>query len=135
MRCEGREDFSFLSRRNFSEVEAARQLGSQLVEFLWRDLEVTMLFLKTRVSFTRLGWREFKRPARDLADPKGAHELEARMPVEVLGVPFPERWILRSLSHDRVLHDRVAKMVDDCSDGEGTSQPVIQTFLVLRSSL
>ena len=43
------------------------------------EQEVTMRFLKTQVSFTRLGCREFKRPARDLADPHGAHELETRV--------------------------------------------------------
>ena len=91
-----------------------------------------MRLLKAQMSLTRLCWREFERPARDLADPQGSHELEARQPVQVLRVPFPEGWVLRSLSHDRVLHNRVAKVVNDRGDGEDAAKPFIQTLLGFR---
>ncbi len=69
MRCEGGEDFSLLPRRHFGEVKAAPQLGRYLVEFFWRDLEATMCLFKAQMSFPRLCWREFERPARDFTDP------------------------------------------------------------------
>ena len=78
MRCEGGEDFSFLTRRHFGEVKAASQLGGDLVKFRWRDPEVTMRLLKSQMSFTRFCCRKFERAARDFADPQGSHELEAR---------------------------------------------------------
>jgi hypothetical protein len=59
-----------------------------------------MRLLKAQMSFTRLCWREFERPACDFADPKGSHELESGQPVQVARVPFPEGWIFRVLSHD-----------------------------------
>src|SRR5450631_4669028 len=94
-----------------------------------------MRLLKTQMSFTRLCWREFERPSRDLAHPQGSHELESRQPVQVLRVPFPEGWVLRSLSHDRILHQRVAKMINDRGDGEDAAKPFIQTLLRFRSGL
>src|SRR4029450_10492771 len=89
MRREGGEDFSLLALRDFGKVKAAPQLGRYLVEFFWRDLEVTMRLLQAQMSFTRLGCREFEPPAGDLADPQGSHELETRQPVQVFRVPFP----------------------------------------------
>src|SRR4029450_7255541 len=135
MRREGDEDFSLLALRDFGKVKAAPQLGRYLVEFFWRDLEVTMRLLKAQMRFTRLGRAEFERPARDLADPQGSHELEARQPIQVLRVPFPEGCVLRSLSHDWVLHHRVTKMVNDRSDGEDAAKSFIETLLGLRVGL
>ena len=135
MRCEGGEDFSLLLFRDFREVKAAPQLCRHLVEFFWRDLEVTMRFLKAQMNFTRLGCREFERPACDLADPKGSHELESGQPAQVVCVPVPEGWILRVLSHDGVLHNRVAKVVNYCGDGEDAAKPFVQALLGLRDGL
>ena len=56
MRCEGGEDFSLLTLRHFGEVKAASQLGCNLVEFFWRDMEVTMRLLKTQFSLSRFCW-------------------------------------------------------------------------------
>lgn len=130
MRCEGGEDFALLTRRHFGEVKAAPQLGRHLVEFFWRNLEGTMRLLKAQMSFTRLCWREFERPACDLADPKGSHELESGQPAQVLPVPFPEGWVLRILSHDRVLHNRVAKVVNYRGDGEDAAKRSYRLFSV-----
>src|SRR5437773_11475496 len=94
-----------------------------------------MRLLKAELSFTRPCRRVFERPARDGADPQGSHELETRQPVQVLRVPFPEGWVLRCLSHDRVLHNRVAKVVNDRGDGEDAAKPFIQTLFGLRSAL
>ena len=94
-----------------------------------------MCLLKAQMSFTRLCWREFERSTRDLADPQGSHELEARQPVQVLRVPFPKGWILRILSHNRVLHHRVAKMVNDRGDGLDAAKTFIQALFGLGSGL
>ena len=51
MRCEGGEDFSLFTRRHFGKVQTTPQLGRDLVEFLWRNLEVTMRLLKAHMSF------------------------------------------------------------------------------------
>ena len=132
---EGGEDFSLLTRRHFGEVKAAPQLGRHLVEFCRRDLELKMRALKAQMSFTRLCWREFEGPARNLADPQGPLELEARQPVQVLRVPFPEGWVLRRLPKGRVLHHCVARIVNDRGDGEDPANPFIQTLLGFRSGL
>ena len=94
-----------------------------------------MCLLKTQRSTSRLGWREFERAARDLADPQGSHELEARQPVQAIRVPFPEGWVLRSLSDDRVLHHRIAKVVNDRGDGEDAAKSLIKTLFGLGSGL
>ena len=48
---------------------------------------------------------------------------------------FPEGWILRVLSHDGVLHNRVAKVVNYCGDGEDAAKPFVQALLGLRGGL
>ena len=50
MRCEGGEDFFLLAARHFGEVKGAPKLGRDLVEFVWRDLEVTMRLLKAQMQ-------------------------------------------------------------------------------------
>src|SRR6185503_21024507 len=94
-----------------------------------------MRLLKAKLSFTRLCRRVFERPARYGADPQGSHELEAWQPVQVLRVPFPEGWVLRILSHDRVLHNRVAKVVNYRGDREDAAKPFVQALLGLRGGL
>src|SRR5688572_24850653 len=94
-----------------------------------------MRLFEAQMSATRLCCRKLERSTRDLADPQGSHELEARQPAEILRVPFPQGRILRSLSDDRVLHDCIAKVVHDSGDGEDAAKPFIQTLLGLRSGL
>src|ERR1044072_1763800 len=98
-------------------------------------MQVTMRLLKAQMSFTRLCWREFERPARDLADQEVSHELEAGQPVQVVRVPFPEGCILRVLSYDGVLHNRVAKVINYRGDGEDAAKPFVQALLGLRGGL
>jgi hypothetical protein len=50
-------------------------------------------------------------------------------------VPVPEGWILRVLSHDGVLHNRVAKVVNYRGDGEDAAKPFVQALLGLRAGL
>src|SRR5678816_3426599 len=94
-----------------------------------------MRLFKAQRIFTRLCWREFERSACDLADPKGSHELESGQPAQVVRVPFPESWILRVLSHDGVLHNRIAKVINYCGDGKDAAQPFVQALLGLRAGL
>src|SRR3979490_669592 len=66
---EGREHFFFLAMRHFSEVKTAPKFGRDLVEFSWRDPEVTMCFLEPQFGFARPCRRIFARSARGGADP------------------------------------------------------------------
>ena len=67
--------------------------------------------------------------AGDVADPQGAHELQAGQPAQVVGVPLPELRVGRLLTDDRVVHDRVAEMVDDRGDGERATESIVETCL------
>ena len=94
-----------------------------------------MCLLQAQMSFTRLCWGKFERPAGDLTNPQRAHELKARQPIEALRVPFPQRWVLRRLSDDWVLHYRIAEMVNHRSDGEAAAKSFVQALLGILSSL
>jgi hypothetical protein len=48
----------------------------------------------------------------------GAHEFQTRQPAQTVSVPFPEGRVLCLLTDDRVLHDRIAELVNDCRDRE-----------------
>src|SRR5512132_3080647 len=63
----------------------------------------------------------------NVADPQGAHEFEARKSAQIVGVPFPEGWVLRFLADDRVLHDSFAEVVNHCCDGKCATEPFVQT--------
>src|SRR5687768_14959583 len=78
--------------------------------------------------------REFERPARDLTNPKGPLELEARQPAQVVPVPVPEGRVLGILSHDPVLHYSIAKVINYRRDGKYPAKAFVQTLLrrVLR---
>jgi hypothetical protein len=66
------------------------------------------------------------RPAGNVADPQRAHEFEAWKSAQIVRVPFPELGVLRLLADDRVLHDRVAEVVDHCCDSERATEPLVQ---------
>src|SRR5439155_12204517 len=63
----------------------------------------------------------------NVANPQSAHEFEAGKPPQIVGVPFPELGVFRVLADDRVLHDRVAELVNHCCDGECAAEPFVQT--------
>ena len=63
----------------------------------------------------------------NVADPQGAHELEAWKSAQIVGVPFPQGGVLRCLADDRILHDRFAEVVNHCCDGECATEPFVQT--------
>src|SRR5688572_6240148 len=88
---------------------------------------------KRRASWSR--GRELERPACDVADPQGAHELQPGKPVQAVRVPFPESRIPRALTHDRVLHQGIAEMIDDGGNGECATEPFVQTCVGHRSAL
>src|SRR5215217_263106 len=88
-----------------------------------------MRLLKTHLSFPRPCGRVLERPARHSADPQGSHELEARQSAQVLRMPLPEGGVLRSFPYDRVLHNRVAKVLNNRRDGEDAAKSLVQTLL------
>jgi hypothetical protein len=56
--CKGGEDFFLLALRHFNDVKGAPKLGRDLVEFVWRDPEVTMRSRPTAVfpGFVGVYW-------------------------------------------------------------------------------
>jgi hypothetical protein len=83
-------------------------------------------FLQAEHTTSRLRRGEFERPSRDIADPQGAHEFQTRQSAQTVCVPFPEGRVLCSLTHDGVLHDRIAELVNNCCDSEYATKPLIQ---------
>jgi hypothetical protein len=83
--------------------------------------------LPDREGFTRFRGCIVLGSTGNVADPQSAHEFEAWQPAQIVGVPFPEGRVLRSLADDRVLHDSVAEAVDHCCDGECATEPVVKT--------
>src|SRR6185436_7809703 len=126
--CEGGQDLALLARRNLDEIKRATKLGRDFVEFIRRDPEVAMRFLETQLGFPRLRGRVGERAACDVAYPQGSHELQAGQSPEALRVPLPEGLILRSLADARVLHHRVAKVVNHRGDGEDAAKPLVQAL-------
>ena len=84
-----------------------------------------MGLLKAERRRARPGGHELEGAAGNVAHPQRAHELEARQPFEVLGVPFAQLRVLGLLANDRVLHHRVAKVIHHGCDGEHAAQPLI----------
>src|SRR6202020_1838313 len=66
-------------------------------------------------------------PTADVADPQGAHELQAGKPAQFLGAPLLELRVLGLLSGDGVTHNSVAEVVNHCRDGECATEPFVQT--------
>jgi hypothetical protein len=50
-----------------------------------------------------------------------------RMGVSSPRMPLTQGWILRPLTNDRILHDRIAEMVNDGCDGECAPESFVQT--------
>ena len=86
-----------------------------------------MRFLQTERSTAWLRCRIVLGSTSNVADPQAAHELEAWKSAKIVGVPFPQGGVLRCLADDRVLHDRVAEVVNHCCDGECATEPLVQT--------
>src|SRR4051812_6290692 len=70
--------------------------------------------------------------ARNVRDPQGSHELQARQTLGLLLAPLAERRVLQKLPHQCVLDDRIAELVDDRGDREDPAQPLVQTRLCHR---
>src|SRR5215510_12276104 len=88
-----------------------------------------MGFLETEWRLAWLGGLEPEGAARNVADPQRPHEFEARQSSQVLGVPFPQLWVLRRLADNGVLHNGVAEVAHYRCNGEHATQPFIQTLL------
>ena len=127
---EGFQDFVLLFFRHLEEVQRPSEFRRDLIEFRRGDIEVAMGLLKAERRSTWLGGRELEGAARNFADPQRAHELEARQPSQVLGVPFPQLRVLGLLADDGVLNDGIAEVIHHRCDGEDAAQPLVQSFLL-----
>jgi hypothetical protein len=72
--------------------------------------------------------RVLLRATGNVADPQGAHELQAWKSVQIVGVPLPQFGVLRVLADDRVLHESVAEVVDHSRDGECATETVVKSW-------
>src|SRR6188472_3041472 len=88
-----------------------------------------MCFFQAKRSTARFRGCILLRPTGNIADPQGAHELEAWKSAQIVGVPLPELWVLRLLADDRVLDDCVAEVIDHCCDGKRATEPVVKTLV------
>ena len=86
---EGCQDFVLLALRNLDEVQGSSEFCCDLIEFCGGDAEAPMGFLKAERCRAGLGGRVLEGPARNVAHPQRSHELEARQPAQVIGMPFP----------------------------------------------
>jgi hypothetical protein len=87
---EGCQDFVLLTLRDLGEVQAFCEFLRDRIEFVGRDLEVSMGLLKPKQCLARLGGRELEGPTRSVGDPQRPLELEPGQPFQVFGVPFPQ---------------------------------------------
>src|SRR4029450_5110550 len=129
VRREGRQHFLLLTRRDREVIERASQFGRDLVELLGRDAKVAMGLFQPERGTPWLRSREREGSTGDVAEPKRAHELQPRQPVQLVGMPFMKLRVLRCLAHDGVLDDCIAEMVDHGSDGEPPTQSCVQARL------
>src|SRR4029453_14070249 len=132
VRPEGCQDFILFTRRYPEVIERASQLSRDLIELLGGDVEVAMGLFQPEGGTSRLRGREREGSAGDVADPQGAHELQPRQSVQLVGMPLTKLRVLRCLADDGVLDDRVAEKVDHRSDGEHATQSVVQARLSHR---
>jgi plastocyanin len=123
VRGEGRQYFILLTRRDAEVIERASQLRCDFIELLGGDVEVAMGLFQPEggTSWPRGSKREGS--TGDIANPQGAHELQSRQPLQLLGMPLTKLRVLRCLADDGILDDRIAEVVDHRSDGEHASIP------------
>ena len=78
MSREGRQDLVLLALRDLEGVERPGELGRDGIELLGGDPKVTMRFLEAGRGAARLGALVLEGSARDIAEPEGPLELQAR---------------------------------------------------------
>ena len=120
------QDFVFLALGHLDEVEGAPQLGRNFIEFIGRDPKFAMSFLQAERSAPGSCGCKLEGSTRNVADPQGAHEFQARQPAQVVRVPLTEGRIRGTLTDDRILDDGIAEVVDDCRDRECATEPFVQ---------
>ena len=128
------EDFVLLPLGHTDDVKGAPELGRDFIELVRRDLKVAMGLLEADGRAPRPRGGVLERSTGDVADPQGAHELQAGQPAEVVRVPLAESRVFRLLADDRVLDDRIAEMVDHRCDREDAAEPLVQTCIRHGSS-
>src|SRR6266542_2975878 len=110
-------------------IKRATKFGGHLIELCGRNLELAMGFLQAKDCAPWSRRRKFEGSTRNVADPQGAHEFQSRQSAQIIRVPFAEGRVFRSLANDRVLHDRIAELINHGCDGKRASEPFVQTRL------
>jgi hypothetical protein len=112
---------------HLEEIKRPPKFSRDFVELAGRDLQLAMGFLQAERSTAWFRGCILLGSTGNLADPQGAHELEAWKSAQIIGVPFPEGGVLRCLADDRVLHDRLTEVINHRCDGECATEPFVQT--------
>src|SRR5262245_29558589 len=86
-----------------------------------------MRSLQAELSAPRFRGRIDLRATRNVADPKRAHEFEARQSAQIVSTPLIRLRVFRPHTGDRIAHDRVAEVVNYRGDGKCATKAVVQT--------
>jgi len=119
------KDFFRLLAGNVEYGEGSLELGCNFIELVGRYLEVVVGSLQAYGRTAGFCGGVFEGAACDIADPQSAHEFQARKPGQIVGVPLPKCRIPRFLAYDRILHERIAEMIDHRCDGKYTSEAFV----------
>jgi soluble P-type ATPase len=120
------QDLALLPLGDLEVVKAAREFSRDFIELLRRDAELAMGFLQTKRRTSRLGGDVFERPTGDVADPQGAHPLQARESVRLLDTPLAQLGVLREFADGWIGDDCIAEVVDNCRDREDATEPLVK---------
>src|SRR5215208_1087972 len=91
---EGTQNLLLFALGHLEDVKGSPEFGRDFIELGGRDLQFAMGFFQAKRSFARFRGRILLGSARNVADPQGAHELEARKSAQIVGVPFPKGRVL-----------------------------------------
>jgi len=107
--CKCGQNLLLLLLGHLEEVKRSPKFSRDFIELGRRDLQFAMSLFEAKRSTALLRGCILLGATGNVADPQGAHELEAWKSAQIVGVPFPEGRVFRSLADDRVTHDRVAE--------------------------
>jgi hypothetical protein len=114
--------------RNLEKCKRAPELGCNFIELGGRSFEATVGKFQAQRRTTGFRRGILEGSARNIADPKCSHELEAREPFQAVRVPFSQGNIFRVLTDDGVEDELIAEVVDDRGDSERPAEPVIEVW-------
>ena len=135
MAGEGGENLALLVLRHLEVVERQGQLCRHGIELIRGDAQLAMCLFKGDCVVPGLGAGIRERTTRDVTDPKGPHELQAREARQLGGVPFAKCRVVGPSAGDSVLDYLVAKAVDQGCDREDATKSLVEALFGHRPVL